>query len=173
MKPYFEEDGIQIFHGDCREVLPSLEPVDLVLTDPPYGIGVEYASYEDTPEALETLIREVFPLLQAAAPVVALTPGVTNVHAWPKPRWILAWVHMNPYSARGFWGFNEWQPILAYGTDPFLRRGLGARPDVIKTIINVDGLSTWARANHPCPKPEPAWRRILGRCAPPRYFFCR
>ena len=37
MKPYYSHAGIQIFHGDCREILPSLEPVDLVLTDPPYG----------------------------------------------------------------------------------------------------------------------------------------
>lgn len=39
MKPYFERDGITIYHGDCREVLPTLAPVDLVLTDPPYGIN--------------------------------------------------------------------------------------------------------------------------------------
>lgn len=39
MKPYYEESGIVIYHGDCREVLPSLEPVDLLLTDPPYGMG--------------------------------------------------------------------------------------------------------------------------------------
>ena len=36
MKPYYEKDGIVIYHGDCREILPTLEPVDLVLTDPPY-----------------------------------------------------------------------------------------------------------------------------------------
>jgi DNA modification methylase len=28
----------ELWHGDCREVLPLLPPVDLVLTDPPYGI---------------------------------------------------------------------------------------------------------------------------------------
>ena len=39
MKPYYEESGITIYHGDCRDVLPSLPKVDLVLTDPPYGIG--------------------------------------------------------------------------------------------------------------------------------------
>lgn len=39
MKPYFEEGGIVIYHGDCREILPALPKVDLVLTDPPYGIG--------------------------------------------------------------------------------------------------------------------------------------
>lgn len=39
VKPYYEENGIQIFHGDCRDVLPSLPRTDLVLTDPPYGIN--------------------------------------------------------------------------------------------------------------------------------------
>ena len=39
VKPYYEQDGITIFHGDCREILPTLEKVDLVLTDPPYGLG--------------------------------------------------------------------------------------------------------------------------------------
>jgi DNA modification methylase len=28
-----------LYLGDCREILPSLPKVDLVLTDPPYGIG--------------------------------------------------------------------------------------------------------------------------------------
>lgn len=36
MKPYYEKDGITIYCGDCREVLPSLDPVELVLTDPPW-----------------------------------------------------------------------------------------------------------------------------------------
>ena len=39
MKPYYEHAGITIYHGDCREILPHLPKVDLVLTDPPYGIG--------------------------------------------------------------------------------------------------------------------------------------
>lgn len=36
--PYYHDpkSGITIYHGDAREVLPCLEPVDLVLTDPPY-----------------------------------------------------------------------------------------------------------------------------------------
>jgi DNA modification methylase len=37
-KPYHEEDGIVIYNADCREILPHLPKVDLVLTDPPYGI---------------------------------------------------------------------------------------------------------------------------------------
>ena len=37
MQPYYDEPGIQIFHGDCRDVLPGLASVDVVVTDPPYG----------------------------------------------------------------------------------------------------------------------------------------
>jgi site-specific DNA-methyltransferase (adenine-specific) len=39
VKPYFDEEGITIYHGDCREVIPQLQPqsIDLLLTDPPYG----------------------------------------------------------------------------------------------------------------------------------------
>lgn len=41
MKPYYEDakSGIVIYHGDCREIVPSLGMFDLLLTDPPYGIG--------------------------------------------------------------------------------------------------------------------------------------
>ena len=38
MKPYYDDGQITIYHGDCREILPTLGPVDLVLTDPPYGV---------------------------------------------------------------------------------------------------------------------------------------
>ena len=41
MKPYYQDDWATIYHGDCREILPQLGQVDLVLTDPPYGIGYE------------------------------------------------------------------------------------------------------------------------------------
>jgi site-specific DNA-methyltransferase (adenine-specific) len=38
IQPYYDDGkGIQIYLGDCREILPQLGRVDLVLTDPPYG----------------------------------------------------------------------------------------------------------------------------------------
>jgi site-specific DNA-methyltransferase (adenine-specific) len=37
MKPYYSHAGITIYHGDCREVLPSVPACQLVLTDPPYN----------------------------------------------------------------------------------------------------------------------------------------
>src|SRR5690348_4231744 len=32
-------EGVTVYLGDCREILPTLGKVDAVVTDPPYGIG--------------------------------------------------------------------------------------------------------------------------------------
>lgn len=39
--PYYDVDGVTIYHGDCRDVLVDIDPsaIALVLTDPPYGIS--------------------------------------------------------------------------------------------------------------------------------------
>lgn len=46
--PYYEDEAVTIYNADCREVLPELEreSVDLVLTDPPYGIGKRWVGGE-------------------------------------------------------------------------------------------------------------------------------
>lgn len=36
MKPYYEEPGITIYHGDCRDVLPQIDAANAVICDPPY-----------------------------------------------------------------------------------------------------------------------------------------
>lgn len=36
MRPYYDHNGITIYHGDCREVIPTLPPADVVFTSPPY-----------------------------------------------------------------------------------------------------------------------------------------
>jgi hypothetical protein len=37
-EPYYDKGGITIYNADCREVLPHLSGIDLVLTDPPFGV---------------------------------------------------------------------------------------------------------------------------------------
>lgn len=39
MDPFYEREGIRIYVGDNREVLPHIEPVHAVVTDPPYGLS--------------------------------------------------------------------------------------------------------------------------------------
>jgi DNA modification methylase len=45
-RPYYEDGSVTIYHGDCREILPTLEPFDLLATDPPYGIGERWSKSE-------------------------------------------------------------------------------------------------------------------------------
>lgn len=62
IKPYYQDDqyGITIYHGDCREILPELPKVDLVVTSPPYDNLREYNGYvfdfKDTAEKLLNII---------------------------------------------------------------------------------------------------------------------
>lgn len=42
MRPYYDDGQITIYHGDCREILPSLGQIELVVTDPPYGINYQW-----------------------------------------------------------------------------------------------------------------------------------
>lgn len=39
MKPYYEADGVAIYHGDCFDLLHNLSGVDALVTDPPYSSG--------------------------------------------------------------------------------------------------------------------------------------
>ena len=61
---------IVLYCGDCLQVLPTLEPgsVDAVVTDPPYGIGLAYASYDDTRDNWTALISAVMPELRRLVP---------------------------------------------------------------------------------------------------------
>ena len=42
--PYYSDDSVTIYHGDCREVLPTLGDFDLILTDPPYGLNKSWGA---------------------------------------------------------------------------------------------------------------------------------
>lgn len=44
MTPYYADDSVTIYHGDCREILPTIEVPDLVLTDPPYGMAYRHGA---------------------------------------------------------------------------------------------------------------------------------
>lgn len=166
MNPYYQDDAVTIYHGDCREVLPTMasQSAALVLTDPPFGNGLDYGgSFEDTPQYLQSLIAECVPEMRRVADVSLLTCGPCNIHMYPAPRWVLAWF-IPAGSGSTPWGFGTWQPVLAYGDDPYLKLGLGRKPDSI-TRGNQGARVALERDlyGHPCPKPLQAWKHILLR----------
>ena len=66
MRPYYSDDLVTLYHGDARDVLPSLEPasIDLVLTDPPYGETT--LGWDRTVDGWLDLVR---PLMEPSASV--------------------------------------------------------------------------------------------------------
>lgn len=56
VEPYYCEKNITIYLGDCRQILPELPGVDLVLTDPPYGVTQnEWDDLEITKECFDLI----------------------------------------------------------------------------------------------------------------------
>ena len=35
--PYYQDSAVTLYHGRCEDILPTLEPVAQIITDPPYG----------------------------------------------------------------------------------------------------------------------------------------
>jgi DNA modification methylase len=147
-----------IYCQDCLTVLPKIpdKAIDLVLTDPPYGIGCQYGQFIDTPDNVKMLVKKSIPICITKSKRVALTCGTRQITFYPESDWILCWFNragagMNP------WGFTCWQPILVYGKDPYLENSLGSRPDFIEHCESSE------KNGHPCPKPIFFWEKLLAR----------
>ena len=57
MKPYFETDLGKLYCGDCLEIMSHIDPVDLVLTSPPYDTIRSYDGYDFNFKATAKLIK--------------------------------------------------------------------------------------------------------------------
>jgi DNA modification methylase len=145
-----------LYCGDCRDILPTLEKVDAVITDPPYGVGLEYGAYQDNADNLLDLSRSVTAMCRDLAPLVSITPGNLNQYLYARPTWTLCWFN-RAGAGSGPWGFSCWQPIMCYGPDPYLASGKGRRPDFIEWS------ETSEKNGHPCPKPIGFMKRWINR----------
>lgn len=140
--------------GDCREILPTLGKVDAVVTDPPYGVGIEYESMDDTPEFIESVILPILIKCRELSKRVCLTPGVKNMFLYPRPDHTGS-IYYPAGAGCNSWGFSCWQPIFYYGKDPY--GGTGSLPDSFSSTESSE------KNGHPCPKPIGQMTKILKR----------
>lgn len=153
-----------VFNMDALEYLKDVPDkyFDATITDFPYGVNLDYGdAYEDSVENLKKLIRFLVPELRRVSERVVIFTGVENCFLYPKPTWTLAWVYEGGYGGGCRWGFPSWQPILIYGADPYMKRRLGRRPDIIR------GGGSSGDSIHPCPKPLKAMKKVVERVSLP------
>lgn len=159
-----------LYLGDCLKVMPSLEPVNVLVTDPPWGLGEPtgnmskknghkraYIGFDDTEDYLRTVtIHAVIFGLRLSSGRGIITPG--SKHAWKYPEPDVLGTFYQP-AAVGMcsWGRQTSQPILFYGSDP--RSG--------KTIQDTSYRLTEpaSTTEHPCAKPQNAWDWVVNRAS--------
>lgn len=145
-----------LYLGDCLEILPTLGQVDAVVTDPPYGIGFKYESYDDTEENWYQLINSCLPILREKARIVIMPHCRMEAMSWwfeyHRPDWIIAWYKGSP-GHRASIGFNDWEPHLVWGKPP--------KPmhDYFQTALVIDN------NGHPCVKPVAYAKWLCERAA--------
>ena len=155
--PYYDHGGITIYHGDCREILPHLPKVDLVLTDPPYGVGYDYGeASDDDPKHHWPWMLDTLALMREVAPVV-MTHRQEAVWRLPKPDHLAIW-HKTlamGYAIRGW--LAHWEPVFVYGAAV-------ARTDNGNKAASFDVWSLPCVPNkhgHPAEKPERLFRQLI------------
>ncbi len=163
MKPYYQDSACTIYHGDCREILPTLPKVDLVLTDPPYGIdggsglgstrgkGDYSGKFEDTSNYIKAVVSPVISWLIVITPCVGITPGNRNFNLYPQPDSFGVFFQPAAIGLQSF-GNLDAQPIFYYGTTGGGRMG---KPCSFVLTEKPNGMG------HPCAKPQLAWNRLL------------
>lgn len=159
--------------GDCREVLPTLDGIDRVITDVPYGVaggwgsGLRQASaraaksdyqaaFTDDRDYIATTVVPAISECIAFAKSVAVTTGLKNMWLYPEPRHVGAFQYPGS-TVMSAWGPMLWQPILFYGNDPHQGR---LRPDSRPNCNDVD-----RDTPHPCPKPLRQWQWLVERAS--------
>jgi site-specific DNA-methyltransferase (adenine-specific) len=112
MKPYFEENGITVYHGDCREVLKELpsDSVDCVITSPPYNADKKYKDSQDDnlpiPEYFEFINNVASNLHRVSRPGAF---ALWNVCMWcgSRPKYFMVTDFLSNIGKAG-WVFTDW-----------------------------------------------------------------
>ena len=75
--PFYDEDGITLYHADCREILPHLKIQNaFCFTDPPYNVGKNYGTWNDAMPDAEYLAfcREWIAAVKTICPEICVYP---------------------------------------------------------------------------------------------------
>lgn len=164
--PYYQDEAVTLYHGDCREITAWLE-ADVLVTDPPYGYahssswvgkfrGEEIANDADTTTRDRAL--EMWRFGWSSRP--ALVFG-----SWKRPRpegthTVLTW---DKGDASGMGNLSvPWKP----NTEEIYVLGHGFSGPRTSSVLTGHTVVTWATKGreHPNMKPESLMSELIGKC---------
>jgi site-specific DNA-methyltransferase (adenine-specific) len=171
-QPYWQGDGITLYHGDCRQVTEWLAG-DVLVTDPPYGIRWDQPAYlkrgrhpstrtkkhDGIANDGDTSARDQ--VLAMAADVPALVFGSLFAPPPDDVRIVLVW--QKPADAGLFGGQagwrRDWEPVFVTGPWPELP---ATRSSVIRTLAGTH--RRYAQGIHPHAKPVDVMETLIAAC---------
>lgn len=177
MKPYYEQDGITIYHGDWAEVCCHIGRVDHVITDPPYNLRAEDIALEgrsamkrdfgawDEEWHAEPFLARVGLMVRPGGSLLAFTSDrliskFREAKGW-KPRGTVVWVKTNPAPNPRPMYVSAVEYIIWLQKDgaPAVWNGTGYTPNV----LNYGACSGLERTAHPTQKPEALIGELIAR----------
>lgn len=147
MKPYYDHAGITIYHGDCREIFPSVA-ADVLCFDPPYGTN-EHGGYGRRQLGLETIendgdtsVRDAILALWGDRQAITFA---SPRHAEPPGRWDyrLVWDKCSP----GLGSPWRWQHEMVY------LRGQWVNKPGVPSVLSFPAGNAMRDRWHPHEKP--------------------
>lgn len=169
MKPYYQDSAVTLYHGDCREVLPAIEPVNIVVMDPPYNAGKNYGDgTDDRREWPEWCLWFDDVLTQCFAKSREGVLSFLSQTAYRKyvrlgqheMVWSACWIKPLSMAICAAPFMPHWEPIAYWGNRR--RRngdGEGWGSDVITANVEF-GKTRW---DHPTPKPLHAMLSLIAK----------
>ena len=117
IKPFYQDKWATIYLGNCLEIMPELEPVDLVLTDPPYpDFNSDHG--KDWIQTSINFLREIQCKQFIFWPAKGEFPlDYTAIHIWHKPNGQSNWHYEKIFERNGKQVYRAWSiPIIQYRT---------------------------------------------------------
>ena len=159
-KPWKREEIIgdcRLLLGDCLEIMPHLDKVDAVVTDPPYGIGFKYNTHVDDadeyPAFMSAVAKQATEITKSGG-LLFFFQGMKNAsrfHEWfPGGFKIFA-------AVRNFTQYlptpvqHSWDPVIWWSNGKSARRAIAGQRD-----YHVGNTAKWIAQEsngHPCPRP--------------------
>lgn len=161
--PYYQDDLVTLYHGDCLDHPEWWTGADVLVTDPPYGMSYQSGHLKNRSSRAiagdsSTKARDDMFSLWGTRPAILF--GRWNIERPAPPRHRLIWSKA-PDPGMGDisfpWG-NSDEEIYIYGSGWTGKR--------VSNVITVPKPPVNNRPDHPTPKPVPLMESLVIHCPP-------